>query len=419
MLRIFRLPALTFSLALAGLTFPGPVHAVEEHADDFLTHDSNLSLTNLLEITLERHPRSSVVAAGQNTARAEADYGKTWFPEAPELAGFHLSDNAFDDIGAYENEVALSVPLWLPGEKTAQTALGEAAWIAYESHRNDLRWRVSAALRRQLWDLATAKRRWELALEQEQRMADVLEQVTLFTEAGDLSRADQLATLQELAIWKAETMTLEAQYQDAVREYRSLTGLGRSPAEISEQLSEEQEIREDHPALQLAMDRLKEASAMAEVTRQGNVLRPSVQVFWRGFRGDRTGPDIDALGFGLAVPLGKSPRQGPQIARADEVFAGAQAEVIETRRRLDLQLHEARHQLKTTRLQLANSDVMIDAANERHRMDKLAFELGEIPLHEWLRRLARQKAIERAHEMLLLQQGAAIASYNQAVGETL
>jgi tRNA threonylcarbamoyladenosine modification (KEOPS) complex Cgi121 subunit len=52
-------------------------------------------------------------------------------------------------------------------------------------------------------------------------------------------------------------------------------------------------------------------------------------------------------------------------------------------------------------------------------MDKLAFELGEIPLREWLRRLAQQKQIERAHELLLLQQGAAIASYNQAVGETL
>jgi len=418
-LRISQISALTLSLAFAGLVSPAPTMAADEHEDLSLHPDTNLSLSRVLEVTLERHPGSGVIRAGRKTAQAETDYGRYWLPEAPELAGFHLSDKAFDDIGAYENEVALSLPLWLPGEKRAQAALGQAASDAHESNRNEFRWRVSAALRRQLWDLATARRRWELALEQEQRMSDVLEQVTLFTEAGDLSRADQLATLQELAIWKAETMTLEAQYQDAVREYRSLTGLQRSPADLSEPLSGEQEIREDHPALQLAMKRLQEASAMAEVIRQGSLSRPSVQVFWRGFRGERTGPDVDALGLGLAVPLGKSPRQGPQIARAEEVFARAQAEVIETRRRLDLQLHEASHQLKTTRLQLANSDVMIDAANERHRMDKLAFELGEIPLREWLRRLAQQKQIERAHELLLLQQGAAIASYNQAVGETL
>jgi hypothetical protein len=69
-----------------------------------------------------------------------------------------------------------------------------------------------------------------------------------------------------------------------VREYQALTGSPIVPSDISEALSEEQEIREDHPALQVAMDQLAEAAASSEVTRQGNNARPSVQVFWRGFR---------------------------------------------------------------------------------------------------------------------------------------
>jgi outer membrane protein TolC len=92
-----------------------------------------------------------------------------------------------------------------------------------------------------------------------------------------------------------------------------------------------------------------------------------VQVFWRGFRGDRASPDVNALGLGLAVPLGRSPRRGPEIARANEGLARAEAQLLETRRRLDLQLHEARHLLKTTREQLQNSDTMVDAASERYR----------------------------------------------------
>jgi len=407
------------SLAVIGFMVSGPVPAAAEHEEADVHFDPRLTLAGLLETTLERHPQAGVLLAGRGIADAEVSYGRHWFPEVAEIAGFHMSDKAFDDIGAYENEVAVSLPLWLPGEKKAQTRLGEAASTAHVSQQAEFRWRVSAALRNQLWNLKIARRQWELALEQEQRLADMLEQVTLFAEAGDLSRADQLATLQELAIWKAETLTLEAGYQDAVREYQALTGSEAFPSDISENLSEEQEIREDHPALQRAMDRLAEASASSEVIRQGNTARPSAQVFWRGFSGDRTSPDVNALGLGLTVPLGKSPRRGPEIARANEILARAEAEVIETRRWLDLQLHEARHVLKTTGEQLENSNIMMEAASERHSMDKLAFELGEFPLREWLRRLSQQKEIERSHELLLLQQGAAVASYNQAAGETL
>jgi len=408
-----------YLLFLAGLLISGASWAASEHEEADVRFDSQLTLSSLLATTLERHPYAGVLHAGQDTAEAEITFGKHWFPEVVEVGGFHLSDRQLNDIGAYENEVALSVPLWLPGEKRAQIALGEAASTAQASREAEFRWRVSATLRQQLWQLMLARRQWELALEQEQRLQDVLVQVTIFTEVGDFSRADQLATMQELAIWKSETITLEAGYQDAVREYQALTGLTGVPSDISEVLTEEQEIREDHPALQVAMDQLVEASASTEVTRQGNSARPSVQVFWRGFRGDRSSPDVNALGLGLAVPLGRSPRWGPEIARANESLANAEAKLLETRRRLDLQLHEARHLLKTTREQLVNSNTMIEAASERYHLDKLAFELGEFSVWEWLRRLSEFKKIERSHELLLMQQGAAIASYNQAAGEIL
>ncbi|MFC1720125.1 TolC family protein, partial [Pseudomonadota bacterium] len=159
--------------------------------------------------------------------------------------------------------------------------------------------------------------------------------------------------------------------------------------------------------------------AMFEVARQENSARPSVQVFWRGYGADHVSPGVNALGLGLAVPLGRSPRRGPEIARANEDLAVAEAEVLETRRRLELDLHEARHMLRLTGMQLENSFAMMDAADERHRLDKLAFELGEFGVREWLRRLSELKKIQRSHELLLMQKEAMVASYNQAVGETL
>src|SRR5665811_2572971 len=85
--------------------------------------------------------------------------------------------------------------------------------------------------------------------------------------------------------------------------------------------SDVEEISQDHPALRRAMDKLAEASASIEVKRQSTNAQPSLDVFWRGFRGDAQSPDVNALGIGFAVPLGKSPRREPEIARAYEGFA--------------------------------------------------------------------------------------------------
>jgi len=393
--------------------------AIQEHEAEALQFSDRLTLSSLLATTLERHPQAGVLAARSATVAAEAKYGNRWMPETTQLTAFHMSDRSFDDVGVYENEVALSFPMWLPGEKKAQSRLGEVLSASRTSDEAEFRWRVSGQLRQQLWQLKLAVRQWQLAVEHEQRLAEVLSQVTLFAEAGELSRADQLATMEEYAIWKGETMLLEAEYMDAIRLYRSFTGLEVIPAQIDETLSELHEVEPEHPALRQAMDHLAESSASTEVVRQQTNARPSLDVFWRGFRGDSRSPDVNALGIGFALPLGKSPRREPEVAKAYEIFAGAEADLLETKRELDLQLHEANHVLHTTRERLENSDAIVKAATERHQLDKLAFELGEFSTREWLRRLSRLKKIEQSHELLLIQQGAAVAAYNQAVGESL
>lgn len=393
--------------------------AIQEHEGEVLQFNDKLTLSSLLITTLERHPQAGVLAARSATIDAETKYAKRWLPDSTELSAFHMSDRSFDDIGVYENEVALSFPMWLPGEKKAQSRLGEVLSASRASNEAEFRWRVSGQLRQQLWQLRLAVRQWQLSVEHEQRLGEVLAQVTLFADVGELSRADQLATMEEYAIWKGETMQLEAEYMDAIRLYRSLTGLESIPAQIDETLSGLQQVEQDHPALRQAMDRMAEASAFTEVIRQRSNGRPSLDVFWRDFRGDAQAPGVNALGIGFAVPIGKSPRREPEAAKAYEVFAVAEAELLATKRELDLQHHEANHVFHTTRERLQNSEIIVNAATERHQLDKLAYELGEFSTREWLRRLSQLKKIEQSHELLLIQQGAAIAAYNQAVGESL
>ena len=171
-MRVFLIPRhfLVYAVfSVAVMLVPGPCRAAAEHHETEIHFDPQLTLSALLETTVARQPRAVVLTAERATAEAEAAYGKHWIPEAPELGGFHMSDRPYDDIGAYENEVALSLPLWLPGEKRAQAQLGEAASLASESGARDYRWQVSGALRKQIWALMIARRQWELAVEQEQR----------------------------------------------------------------------------------------------------------------------------------------------------------------------------------------------------------------------------------------------------------
>jgi cobalt-zinc-cadmium efflux system outer membrane protein len=403
-------------------TSPGAMTTPDDESDHHLVAvrlDENLSLADLLETTLERQPRAVLLRAQQATAEAAERYGSRWIPEAPELSAFHLSDRALDDIGSYENEATLSFPLWLPGEKKAQAALGEAMAASQAARDEAFRWQVSGLLRRQAWRLMSAKRQWELAAEQEQRLQEVLDQVTTFTDAGDTSRSDLLSTVQELAMHKAQTLLLDSDYRDAVREFQALTGGLSLPADLREPLTDEETLTDSHPELRLALDRYAEASAASEVASQGHSARPSVDVFWRGFRGDRMSPNVDALGIGFSVPLGHSPSRGPFVAQANENLARAQADLLQTRRDLELALHEAHHLLHTTEQQLENAGAMVEAATERQRLDRLAFELGEISVRQWLRRLSEFREVERSYELLLLQQGAAVAACNQAAGESL
>lgn len=405
---------LAVSIAVQNTAF-----AAQPHEGELLLFDEALTLPTLLATTVARHPQAGVLDARLATVDAETKYGTRWLPDSTRLTTFHLSDQSLDDIGLYESEVSLSIPLWLPGEKKAQSRLGEALSSSHASEQAAFRLRISGELRLQLWQLKLAVQQWQLAVEHEQRLGKVLKQITLFAESGELSRADQLATMEEFAIWKGETMLLEAQYMDAIRVYRSLTGLESIPAMIDETLSALEAIDSDHPALRNAMNRKTQASAATEIVRRQSNNRPSVDMFWRGSRGDAQSPDVDALGIGFMMPIGKSPRSKPAVARAFEVFAKAQANLHEIKRELELQLHEAEHVLHTNRERLENSDIIVEAATERFQLDKLAFELGEFSTHEWLRRLSQLKKIEQSHELLLIQQGAAIAAYNQAVGESL
>ncbi len=393
--------------------------APDDYENLILAVNDQLTLDELAAEARRHHPEFGLVAAHGDRARAEQAYADHWFPERTQLAGFHITDQPLDDTGFYEDEVSLNVPLWLPGEKRTQNLLAAATLDTSESAANAFAWRVSGEVRRALWDVLLTQRDLELAAQQETRLEQVLEQAIIFEEAGDIALGDRLAVNQELATWRGELLNLEAYYQDALRAYLALTSVQALPRDAREVLSSVTGVSDEHPALRFAQDRFAQASADLATSEESNPFRPAVQFYWRGTRPDQPSPRIDALGVGLALPLGKSPSRGPELAAMNEVMARAQADYLSLRRELELGLHEAEHTLHTIERQLDNSRILMEATSKREELDLLSLELGEISVQEWLRRQQSYREVMRLHERLLLQHGAAIAAYNQAAGESL
>jgi len=67
-------PRLTL-LTLALLILAQPVQAADDHEEFELREDARLTLSTLLDATIERHPEAGVLAAGRGMASAEAAFG--------------------------------------------------------------------------------------------------------------------------------------------------------------------------------------------------------------------------------------------------------------------------------------------------------------------------------------------------------
>lgn len=384
-----------------------------------LPERTELGLADLLASTRQRHPQAGMLIAARRRADAVRYQADRWIAGASSLSAFHIGDGLLDDNGFYEDEIALSLPLWLPGEKAAHQRHAETLEQNSQSRAAAWDWQLSGEVRSALWRVIFARNEWRMAGKQAEILDELMQGAERLEEAGDIAEGDRLAVAEEQAAWASHTIEKEAEYQDAVRYYRTLTGADALPAEPQETLSVRQELGEAHPALLDARDRLAAARLRMAALEESSGIRPAVQLFWRGTRPDRNTPRTDALGVGLEVPLGRSPARRILLAELDLEMAEAEARLLGLQRDLQMALHEAEHRLHTAERRLEAAAARLNAAEQRRSMDRLALELGELSTQEWLRRFNGWREAKLAQERLLIEQAAATAAYNQAVGESL
>jgi cobalt-zinc-cadmium efflux system outer membrane protein len=378
--------------------------------------DPALNLAKVIDLTLEKFPDLTWLAAQEAEAAAILERSKSWTAGASR-AGLRFQEATSGTL--HYVDAAVQFPLWNIGQRDAEQDLAERAQTSAESQSVATRLRVAGLVRNALWDMALQTVRYDQARAEvsnyEQLFAKIQRQAAL----GDLPRADELLAQTELLQKRAALTLAEAELMHARKRYASITQMTKIPSEFNEKLAGLGEIQKSHPALAALnsqIERKRAEIAALKLTGSGqsdlmlgvNSDRPSDN--------DPRSNKTESFNIAVSVPFGGSAHLQPQIAALQVEAARLQADYQLSYRNLELAHHEAEHNLEVNREELKIAESLRKVAEEHLKMMELSFSVGEIHLMDLLRIKARtlQAILNAKERSVILQRD--IALYNQAVG---
>ncbi len=400
-----------------------PLHAAQaaESAPDLLedatvVEDPALSLSRVLDRTLEQSPARPTFTARARQSQAWVRYGGGWLASAPALTLRYQSDRLTGDRGLTEYEAGLELPLWRPGGRASTRAFGQALGSEAGADLDALRWQLAGRLRQALWDVAAAHSALASAQRLRQVADGVLRAVSRRRDLGDASLSDELLARSNALETAAGETQARAALQDAHRVYTSLTRLSRRPPLVAEQQSPLTEIAARHPLLVAADARLARAQANLSRVEKAGRASPSLLL---GPRRERAAGDVvyyDSIGLTVRLPLATGSFAATRTAEAHSALIQAQADRDQVMRSLHLRLHEAGHALATARARLATLREAAALAQKQIHMAQVAYDAGEIDLMDLLRIQRMNLDAQRDAALLAVERNRRIALYNQAAG---
>lgn len=352
----------------------------------------------------EAQGRERVAGARQEAARA-------WTPHAPSVEVSRRNGPS----GSNETELALSAPVWLPGQRAAQASAATAEAAAARAARQAARWRLTGDLREAAWNVKSQLAELQAAREQLRLLQSVSADVERRVKAGDLARADSLIARADMLTAEAMVADLEQRHAAALGRWSALTGL---PSVPSAEEADSAIPGAEHPELVLARLDLERAERELDSVRRSRRDAPEVAVSWRQERPGTAQPRQDSVGIALRVPFGHDARSGVQEATA-------QAEVDTARTRLQraeeqqlIDVRTARSALDTAHRQQAIEATRAALLRERAQLLDKSFRAGETSLPELLRALAAAAQAEGAAVRQRAATGLAQSRLQHSLGVT-
>jgi len=399
--------------ASIALGFAEAAHVVEHH--DPIESDATLSLSKVIDLTLEKYPDTAWLKSLEEEAAAMGQRGDSWTAGASQ-AGLRFQEATSGTLHYIDGTV--QVPLWNLGQRDAEQRAAKLAENSAVSQAEAVKLRVAGLIRAALWNMALANLSYEQAKAELTLTDQLLAKVQRRVELGDLPRADLLLAQSESLQKRSAATLAEAELMHARKRYTSITQMTRIPGTYQEKLVELTAIQQNHPALAAINGQIERKQAELNAVKLVGSGQTNVAV---GINSDRFTNDprsnqTESFNIGVTVPFGGSAHLARQVAAVNVELNRLIAEREQLSRDLEQAHHEAEHNLEVNRAELGIANELQQVAEEHLKMTQLSFSVGEIDLMDLLKIQSRtQQAVLNAKQRAIMLQRD-IALYNQAIG---
>lgn len=385
-------------------------------------HDG-ATLQQAFDAAWRRQPEAASQAARRQAAEAARRAAASWLSDAPSLDIAAKSDRFNADDGLREYDLALSVPLWLPGERARAGALAEAEDAALDAKLQASRLRVAAAVRDAWWAAQLARVDEALARDRLVNARQLADDTARRVRAGELARADQLQADGALAQAEGALAEAAAAASAGALALRALTG---APSGAGTELGapEPEPIPAAalpgpdaaHPALRELHSRAAVGERTAELAATRRRANPELLLGTQRERDQYGEPYHQSLIVGIRIPFGGGERAEARIASARADALEAQGQLALERERLLGDIEAARARVAAARARLAAADKQAQLAGQVRGFYDKAFKLGEADLPTRLRVELDAVTAERQAARLRIEAAAAVSALRQALG---
>ncbi len=405
---------LTILLTSASLAIANEPYIVD-HQDPIII-DKTLSLSTVVDLTLEKYPDRLINQAMQEQAEALRQRGDSWIAGASNLSVSYLDDLVANNSGYHQTSAQVLIPLWNWNQRTAGQQLAEHAQKAADQYTAALKLRVAGLIRSALWNMELENIRYQQAKAVLDVAKKLLLKIQQRVDLGDLPRSDYLLAKSDYLQKQSLLTQAEAKVMQSRKIYSNLTGINRIPDDFKESLSKIDSITDQHPDLQAINALIKRRQAKVKWIKSKGLGQPMLQLGMQSEKGSRNENSIESAGLGFSIPIGGQSFLNPKVAQANLQLNLAKTQREFLYRSLKKNLHEAKHALQVNETELSIAHELKTIAEKHLKMIELSFTTGEINLLDLLRIQAKTyNAIRYAREREIQQQ-LNIALYNQAAG---
>lgn len=382
-------------------------------------------LKQVFDAAWQRQPEAQSQQARQDAAQARKQAAENWTAEPATLELSTKTDSLNRNQGNREVVAGVTIPLWLPGERSRTGAVADAERRVAASRVLAAQLRTAANVRESYWLWERARIEHDLARERLSNAQLLAVDVAKRVKAGDLARSDQhqadgAMALAEVGLAEATSVLIVAvqrlRIQSGLVPIPTMPGTATVPEPVPDVPADFESLDIRHPAVAEVLDRADVARRSAELAQVQTRANPELTLATTRARGQFEEPYQQSITLGIRIPLGLDSRNRAKLATAQADAIEAEGQLRLERERLRIDMDAARVGLESAGIQLKAADRRAQLARESRAFFQKSFRLGETDLPTRLRIELEAIDAERQAARARIELAAAISALRQNLG---